>query len=226
MRVKVNDSAQWSEAARLPQIKSGCHSCQCRVPAARQRRDKVLPLRGRAGPARPHCPAPPRPLMGSGSREAGLDGARAVCALLVLPWGRGDSAATWERGMVPSVYKASTLQEKPQTPALSHPMVLGITHRVRLEGTRGLTCSHCPAHPRAPGTALCPGSSTQHGPGPTRAALGHCASSSHAGAQHQLKAATSFPSPRWDLPGRAAPSPVLTLISPRTDHIVSGQLPS
>lgn len=87
MRVKVNDSAQWSEAARLPQIKSGCHSCQCRVPAARQRRDKVLPLRGRAGPARPHCPAPPRPLMGSGSREAGLDGARGACALLVLPWG-------------------------------------------------------------------------------------------------------------------------------------------
>lgn len=102
----------------------------------------------------------------------------------------------------------------------------GITHRVRLEGTRGLTCSHCPAHPRAPGTALCPDSSTQHGPGPTRAVLGHCASSSHAGAQHQLKAATSFPSPRWDLPGRAAPSPVLTLITPKTDHVVSGQLPS
>lgn len=121
-------------------------------------------------------------------------------------------------------YKASALQEKPQTPALSHPMVLGITHRVRLEGTQGLTCSHCPAHPRAPGTALCPDSSTQHGPGPTRAALGLCASSSHAGAQHQLKAATSFPRPRWDLPGRAAPSPVLTLITPRTDHIVSADI--
>lgn len=78
-RVKVNDSAQWSEAFSLLQIKSGCHSWQCRlVRGAGDRTERrwchsaAEAVRG--SPWQIWLSGSPRPLIWLGGRKARLVG--------------------------------------------------------------------------------------------------------------------------------------------------------
>jgi len=92
-RVKVNDSAQWSEAFSLLQIKSGCHSWQCRG----SRRDHAGGRWCQAAPGSPRqigLPGSPRPLT-----RLGWLGARGARALPMLGWVHGEDTAARERSV-------------------------------------------------------------------------------------------------------------------------------